>query len=429
MTIQRQNRYKPKLNGIALVNPLPDMVEDTAKLRSIYKDYKLIPYLGTSQFSFSAYVDLLQKLHKYSPTQGSITKSIASACFGGAVIAVDSFDGFGERGGVKESSKANELYDFMRKFDITGKLISKLAIEIYKKAKPTGNAYVLVEYIEVGDTKKVNFKVYDQSWVTKIDGCNSFLVTSCLENLFDPAVDVNIYDEFVSFDELEADETGVKRAMFHFKHTGYENNYYALPDTFSALYPLFNEWQQWDGLLKETDNLFVGRLLLFFEDAISGTTNSPEEDKEKAAMMLNLLSNKLNAATTAGGDSASAISTSLYGHGTKPPIGFTLPSNTNEKWHKEISEQNSAAIYSSNCWSPILTGGQQAETSLGGNLLMDTMEFFNRSTVEPEQRHLTGFLMDIINSMADFDNTVLNGIDISFVTPFQQKIKDADATT
>ena len=74
--IWRGKKAKPKFNGIELVNPLPDMVKDTSEMTQGFEKYNLIPYMGDYVHSSHVYVELLDKLHMYSPTQGAITKSI-----------------------------------------------------------------------------------------------------------------------------------------------------------------------------------------------------------------------------------------------------------------------------------------------------------------------------------------------------------------
>lgn len=439
MTFIRNNIWnrqtKPKMNGIELSNPLPDMVQDLTDLTKNFRDFALIPYMGDSQQSFHTYVELLDKLHMYSPTQGTITKSIMNAAFGGCVVAREFNDGFGLDKGTNEAGRANEFYQFLKDCGFSGHNVSNMAETLYSTAKPTGNAYVLAEFMQVAGERSVSFRIYDQKTTTRLVPENDerlFLVTERLfDNQYWSNPDTwNIYPEFTGIDDLEFDDTGTAYAMFHFKHKGYDNNWYALPDTFHAIYAHFNEWQQWDGLLKEADNLFLGRLLLFYEDCISQHANSREEALKQVQKAMITVQDRINNSVTMGGNGASAVTALTYGSGSKPPTHVTLPSNTNEKWHKTISEENSRAIYSANCWSPLLTGAEKPSASLSGHTMIETMEMFDRSTVRPVQRHMTGFMMSLFNAMAEFKGNDISGLELGFVTPFQQKLQDAkDAAT
>lgn len=423
------NEGKTVVNGLKLNNPLPDMIKSVGQLAKVFQKYPLIPWLGTSVNNFHKQVDLMHSLHDFSVTQNAIDSKILLNSFGSNVIAFDGNNGFGKSKDLIESVNHRILYDFLEGCGYDAGDISEMAKAIYKKSNPTGNAYILVEFFEVAGVKDTKITIYDQRWVTRlvpIGDERQFIVTPQLDEWYWQNVEEPlVVNEFTNVSELEEDADGVKRAIFHYKHSGYSDSWYAISNLGqAAIFPLFNEFQQWDMLIKETDNMFIGRLLVFFENYYSEQGKDYDEARELATRAVNDMTLRFKKAATAGSDTSTAMIPILYGKGTQPPTTAVLPSNTNEKWHESIEKKVSTAIHRLNNVDPEITGLEQVGGGFNGDKFKEKKKTFNHEKIKPTQRVIGNQLQKVFNAIAEFKGTDLKKLQLGWLTPFQEELEE-----
>ena len=431
---QIDSSVKGSLSQMKLDSPIN--IDDDTHVKEIYQKLGIEPFFGTRQNSKSKILWLLNQLALFCPSANSCISQRKKACFGGLIDAKKvSSDGFVITDEEVNEPQKKEFFEWLRNLGITGYTLRDLAMDTEMEYLMNGNSWVVATLTQFADEKRVTFQVYPQSWchyVTKQDNTDvqQVMITKKLDKEYWKKNPPMIVDMYESFDRINFNE-GVATIAFHNKNNCLVGLKYGLPESIGSMYNQYNEWQNGDYLVTETDNSLLGRLYFFIEqDSIEGDfiTGDSEEDSQDEADQIR---RHLNDSSTKGSKAGKAINVLLHPNGTKIDH-LIVPPNTNEKWYKEIKDYNSSYIYASYGWSKYLTGLDNPSGGIGGNTVIDTLKQVNVFTIKPAQSRKESFIGSMLNVFAEWTGTdMTKEVGIKFNSPYEELLKienEQDAT-
>lgn len=404
-----------------LKNPLPQQLRDTKKVRLFYKEYNLVPYAEYSMYSSHKMLKVLTDLAQLSGTHGSCIKDLTKWAFGGEL-------NFYEKAipGLKQDR--NKLSDAeevrialeLEKYGVTPTLISKLTKKLFQSKKKTGMAYLRYKEIKVGGTKRVFLEALPPRNVM-------FLNTKEGEPM-----SVVVSQDFLQRDNFESEpdlirvfpdfsgDANERETVIVLKEEDEDSLWYGRPDSIQALYWMATEWYDALHSLKVTQSETVAKAIIA---AMNPDPNSLGQG-ESAEGIIKQNRVAINELTTNKGNDQEVDSVGYMGYpfGGEAPTMMKLDINRDHQFKKVNTGIASDYIVAAHCWDKVLLGFDRPSSGIGGNVLVDTFEVKNTSTIKPIQREYEADPWGkVFKMMADFTGIKAFGE----ISPrFSDRIKD-----
>lgn len=410
-----------------LPSPIPITVKDPDELQAFFKEYNIIPYYGTDEWTSHNFLDLLTTLTNLSPTFQMVERDLKEYTFGLNV----NFVGRTIPGLVADETVAldyNSKVDyanFLTDLGISLTQLRKLSKRIKHHLDVCGNAYLKLRRITVGGTTKYFLSVphYKHvAYLRSIDPGERFLVISKFmgnEELmikYKPEVLLaTMAGDTIEWTQVDDEE----RAIIHIKIDSDEDesDYYARPDILSCLTWLYVDYQLGNLNSKIAATDIITKVLLAFEgpDPNAGFLESEvDADGNIGGKMTQFQRNMLTLkklmtniglhpsptdATTASG----SIAGIEYPHGGHAPTPIKLDVNRDVAHQTWQSEEATAVICGTMGWASELIGRRAAKATLGGNLLYDMFTIKDMSTIQPTKNFFQDLWNDLLTQICELE--------------------------
>lgn len=408
-----------------LKNPIPDEVTDSKGLRSIFKNWNLIPYSGTTANSGHNLLNWYLLLARLSPTNSaSIEKKIKYSVGGKARIvrSVDPEFDTGEEAVEVTTAEAVAYVDTLKKFfDFDGG-ISSLSRRIGWQYEATGNSFVELSIAQVGGETRFYLKAHKTTNVlfvnTKPGDAKVVAVSPVWEDKYlerNPPRVVPIYPV------IAKGEDGVLRSMFQLKAG--TNTWYGRPPSSGADIYKYREVQDSIYQVKVVASDFTGRLIIEVED------DSPEfapaiEDQNAERAGYEGFAERWAENFTNSAENPQSVVVSSRPYGSKPMFVFQVSPNTKESWYQVTGKIAEEKILRANQVTPRFMGVEVSSGFSSDVYLSDYL--LNMEPVITELHNvITNFINSILSAGWNFigmgDQDVFS---IAFAPPIQSALKD-----
>lgn len=452
-----------------LPNPIPETVKDPADIIAFFDQYRVVPYYGLDESTSHTMLDLLQTLTSLSPTYKSVTKDIVFYTFGSNAEIVGRARPGISLEPVELSPEEQIRYQaWLSERNITTRNLIKAFRRIDLHQEASGNAYLVIRRIQVGETTRYDFMVphykhcaYLAPRETDPEPFDFLIISKFLGDIekmkkFPPTV-LAATQEGERITWNTTDQANEEKAVIHFKKENHddESDYYARPDILSVLTWLYTEYQLGTQSSKVSATDLITKIILAFQAPDPNTM--PEEDPdddlpeigangwigkgskdyfERNMMVLKQLTSNLGRHPAAQdyGDAAASIAGVEYPFSGVPPTSIPLDMNRDTTHHQWQSDQAIGHICQVLRWAPELTSVRQTKTNLGGNLLYDIFTMKNETVINPKQERYQDSINDILAQIlerdggpSEFDNYGFQFPDI--ISEMIEKFKGAGSTT
>lgn len=434
-----------------LPDPIPREVKDPDDLQTFFDKYKIVPYYGTEEYTSHSMLELFRVLTTYSATFKAVVRDLAYYTFG---LEVDIIGRARPGLAIEPIELAPEqqiaYQGWLADRGITTKKILKALRRADLHEQSSGNAYLVIRRITVGDTIRYDFKVPHYKHVAYIepaDGQDQVFQLAIISKYLGDIQKMQKYPPTILAVTQEDDpiiwndtgQPGIEKAMIHIRNEDEddEGSYYARPDILPILNWLYVEYEQGNQNSKVAATDLITKLLLAFQAPDPNTIPEEEfDDKDNGfvevnptdvpyisasgklgktikkhdyfsrnMMILRELTTNLGLHPHANGfgENASTIAGVEYPFSGVAPTPIPLEMNRDTK-HQEFQRDTAVAqICQTLRWAPELTSMRPAKTNLGGNLLFDMFTIKNESTITPRQRRFEGIINDILAQILERD--------------------------
>ncbi len=423
---------------LKLNNPIPNTVIDPLDIQETVNKLRILPPFGVGTQSAFAYLNYIRNLTELSETFNSVIDDICFFTFGLSLnVKKQSIAGIDdEESAVLSVQEKRDFAKFWQNYGIGALKISDISKQLFRYLKDSGNAYLCIKRVKVGDTVKYFFETVHYLHAaylleTDADG-TEYLVISKRWNMsymarFAPkALAATRFGDVLKWTKTD---NGIEEAVIHIqkKNDNSESKVYGRPsDVISIIPHLYVDYAQ--GLLqsKIAATETVTKKVLLFEKAdpniyeetpqsmpiethnegntlgqvinYSYTTQTPFQRNMKVLKNL----------TTTEGETPSSMAGIEYPFGSKAPTAIDIEMNRDTAHHKFQSELAENKICARLGWSPIILGVRQVSGSLGGNVLKDTFQMFGAKTVIPLQNYFETFWNDLFSQIGVKENAPQN---------------------
>lgn len=428
---------------LSLPDPFPKEVKDSSDLYDFFKGLKVVPYYSAELSSGHGMLELLTTLASLSPTFRAAMLDLSYYTFGRKIDIVNRARmGLVEDESVDlEFSDKTDFDDYLKSLNIKLTKIIKLSKIFDHHLHISGNTYLLVKRIVVGELVRYEFRVPHFKhcvYVRSIDLDEEFIMVSkylgdfTKMSKYPPKIlrVTYIHDDELKF--IDTDVDGVQEAIIHIKKENFydESEFYSRPDILACLSHMYTDFQLGNLSSKVAGTDLITKILLAMEapdPAAQGLDNLETDDgqlvdlspdgkiggkpKAKTVFQQNmwtikeLMTNISGHPTNPGGQrTSSSIGGIEYPHGANPPKAIPLEVNRDVKsweWQTQHAITTICAILQ---WSPELLMLRQTKTGLGGNLLHDIFVMMNESTITPRQIWYEGVWNTLLGWIFELEN-------------------------
>lgn len=395
-------------------NPLPGQIEDRNELKEFFTQYKnvFIPYSGNDQTTSHTLLYFLYSLPDLSPTLGAVIGRIKRYSFGGKVEIVRRLDPVFNIENTSEVSEREKLsfYDFIKsniKFhgsDGQEFNVRDFASETWLDYKKTGNAYVELVFTETLGEKSVAVHLHKSThclYLLTDKGQQKYIgISAKWDNAYIskyPPDIVPIYPGVIEKD-------GVKRTVVHLKNGNHV--WYGRNDWMGCLQSAYNEFQNLDYRIKQTQSGFVGSGIIEYEEDNPEATYKGDDDSTGN------IANDIDNNFTSRSDDPQTFVMLTRPYGARPMSFHQVAPNTDAEWVKTTGAENRKDIIVANQWSERLMGESSA-SGFSANVFLDEFKVIGKPIVKANQE-ITNDLLNIVVmeaskylEVSEFDNLSL----------------------
>jgi len=417
----------------SLENPIPREVKDPDDLQEWMRTYRVIPYYGDHETSSQQFLFLLKSLCDLSPTFGAVMRDRKQYTFGlNPIITQRNIPGLAGDDLELSFEEQRDFVFYLKELGIGLPKINDVGRKVEHHLQQCGNAYLLVKRFREGDAVRyrvdgVHFLHF--LYVESDDPGEWFgLVSRFLGDVEKMAkyppklVRVTRYGEHDELRWMMNDE-GYEETLIHImlKENEDEGVFYGRPGLLAFIDDLYVTGQMGNLRSKIAATEIISKLLLAMEAPNPNTL--PRKEFEESEVENNgefdgsvISSGKILAygkrppmsmfeqnmwqireLVSALGDHPTRKDyrgkkkvTSLggveYPNGGKPPVAIPLEINRDTEYHRYQTETSDRVVAGGLGWSVELMGYQEANATLGGNMLYDLFVMRNVTTIIPNQR-------------------------------------------
>lgn len=389
-----------------LINPLPQALRDTSRLRNFYRDVNLVPYAGTRMATSHSFLHVLCDFYELSPSHANCINDINFWAFEGDVTVVKkSVPGLASEVGQTTEAETTAFVDLLTSVGLSLERILDLQMELYRSWKKTGNAYLMMTVVTVGGVPVIDLEVVDPlecMYLLSEPGEPETLVLS--PNLAEPTYFRDGPIELVrKYPNWTTVSSNVRRTIFHVKNKRDHSKWYGRPDSLQSLYWQFVEWQYANLTAKVSSTEVTAKgLLLLQRPQPAGETAGGKSQ----GLNIKQIGDAIRAVTTNRGAIGKSESLGVmdYPHGVEKPELLKLDVNRDAGFLDKALTYATNYIYASNGWSKVLNGFERPSSGIGGNVLIDEFLTKNTSTIIPTQRSWEGFWGGVYREVATIAN-------------------------
>ena len=429
---------------LSLKNPIPRSI-DKKEITQFFDEFGIVPYYGDSDGSSHNFLDLLQSLTSLSPSYESCLLDLNAYTFGRNVDVVGKvIPGLRNEPEELDFPQKEAFINFYGELNITLLGILKNLKKILRYLTDSGNAYVHIKRVQVGDSVKYFVKNphYKHcaylSGKGKEEGIDFIIISKFLGHVDQkklmgenpPTIlRATQYGEPIKWDKTG---DGIEEAVIHIKNDEHNDtgDYYGRPAILSVLTWLYTDFQVGNLNAKISATEIISKKILALEAPDPRTLDDEELDEEGEGYVEITGEGKvgkkgkkedsfeknlriLRQIVTNLGDhgKAQSIAAVEYPYGGKEPVLMDIEINRDTKHHAWQIEAANAVICSILQWSPELTNFRQAKANIGGNVLYDLFTIKNETTIEPIQtllQNIANYLFSAICTREGGDDDFKN---------------------
>jgi len=387
-----------------LNNPIPRAIKDEDRLSAFYLGYKLVPYVGTSQYTSHNFLRLLHDMYDLSPSHQACIDDLAFYCFGGNANVVRApIPGIENEVNMASPDEAGFVQETLESVGLDIMDFPEHAEFLYRDYKKTGNAYLRFQVYTFGGVPTVRLDYLDPldtMYLATSPGEPTTVIHS--EDLFEgrftkyPEV-LNVYP----FWGETADGNGVE-TVIHFKHRRDHATRYGRPDSLATLTAQLTEWEKFNHELKVAGSEVAQKALLAFKKKRTArnvpgvTTNMQDNEFQRMA-------SRLRKKGTNRGQYEDVETIGVITYEEEAPKMFKLEIDRDWRHLQTSMDMVTSAIYhQGHRWSQMLNGHRKLASSIGGNSLIDQFKITNTAIVAPTQRRWErGFFSVLLKLVAE----------------------------
>lgn len=415
-----------------LHNPIPRTIKDPDELSQAFIKYGIIPWYGTDEYTSHKWLDFLFTITNLSPTFKAVRKEKVAYTFGlRASLVGTARPGLAlERSELPESQQL-QYEQFLAEHNIRLKHILKYSKRLDHHLEVSGNAFLIIRRISVGDTVRYEFEVPHFKHVAYLDSqdeAQEFLIISKFLNdhnrllKFPPRI-LRVTEEDEPL-EWNAVSDQVWEAVIHIKeeNEAEESDFYSRPEIIATLDWMFVDIKLGSLAAKIAATDIITKKILAFEgpDPETELDDETEELEEldskgnigkrkvdrftKAMGVLKELTTEIGNPANTGGIEVSSIVGIEYPGGRNAPIAIDLEMNRDTKYHQFLHDTTVSEICASMQWSAELINRRQASATLGGNLYYDIFTSRNTTCIQPRQVKFEDIWNGVLSQIAVLEN-------------------------
>jgi len=378
-----------------------------------FLDTTVVEYLPFNTYDLWR-LDRIQAICNNSPTTAAIIQQKVNYSLGDGFYSVPAST-LSVLSSVKQQRIENaqitieqeiELNAFLEKVNTEGESIEELSAKIFKDFASFGNAFIEVQRIKVGSTKKYYMRLLPITWCRPKKAAKDELypthvgISSEFEEHYvitpkDP-IEIPLFPHFENFD-------GVEKSIIHLKNYEPTLVYWGIPDWVSAKIwseleyriPKFNQ--------SKFENGFTPSAII----SLYGSTNQEEAQEVVRAM---------RDCFTGTGNNSKMFIQALRDNSYKADVQVLSESNDGE--FLQLQQMAQQAIVAAHRWTMSLTGLRTAG-SLGTNQqIRSEFDIVYNTVIRPMQRlFLTKFLNPVIQDAGVFLEKDWSNIAIDIAKP------------
>lgn len=391
-----------------LTNPLPLNGNDSQEVKTLFDEFKIVPFFGGDIDTAHGYLDVLESLTMLSASHKACKKDIKTYSFG-------SWDGLVDGNGIEATEQERRTFiDLLAKHKLSLKSIQERIESCYDNMKDFGNAFLRVKILSINDQTQVYLSTVHPSNIAYLrteDMQDKMCVITKKWNREywvknrPEVLPINLFtDSMVNW--KESTRGGVKEAecIIHIKTKNDKSDYYGRPDIMPVVNWMFAEWQISDTTAKTASTEFVSKFILFFEE-VDPTRQQTEATLNSGGLQasngLDRRMAKLRELTTVEGADPKSIVGMDYPFGQKEPKIEKLDVFRDINYTKTTIEIATSYIFGVWSWAKELTGMASFSGSIGGNIVYDLFRVKNISTIRPTQEEYKGYYIELLKLIFD----------------------------
>lgn len=429
-------------------NPIPDSIRDTEQIKKQFEKFKIVPYYGTTSTSSHSFLDLLESLCTLSGAFNSAVNDLCKYSFGRNIsITAQGIPGLDVEVDEINPDQQLEFYQFLSGLGLKATDILSLSKQYLKSMFASGNVWLKVRRVEVGDVVRYKFRILPFKNVAYLKQESFELPVAIYTAVWgdDSYWQKNPPEQFVVTnpeEELNWNNrgNGIFDALIHWKAPGSDSVYYGRPVILGILNWLYVDYTLSDLCAKIGGTEIVSKKLIALEERGGNALNDDNlsvedraeigedghiatekaDDFRRAALTLKKL------VTNQGGHGdASSIAVVEYPKGNQEPKAIDLELNRDTQHQQFLQDTAIRQICSAIGWASELTGLQGFKSGIGGNIAKDLFIIKNASTVGPVQDELQSAWNWLIDEIVKQEQaTAFDGLGISYNSIISKIVDD-----
>lgn len=396
-----------------LPNPINTEIRDTSELKKLHRDWKLVPYAGTTDESGDSLRAFLASMVYLSPTHGACISSKKQLSLGKLMVRKRQDEEFTFGVDEEASAQTSAAYlEFIKAINLDGKTLKDLSGDFHEDWEETGD-----QFLEIVVTTTMGVKSY-AFYRHRPENCK-YLATKKGEQRFIAVSPIwtteflkknppNVLPVFPLWEEGKS----TMRTILHRKHG--KNEWYGRPPAFSAWIYEYREFQDSTYLVKTSNNNFTGQLIVEVED---DNPQQTDEDAKNAGFKNE--AERVAENFTAQGDDPMSVWYTTRPFGSKPMFVHDVKPNTSQDYYKVVGEISERVIIRAHNWSKRLMEAEES-SGLSSNIFMDVLKS-RLPVIYNIQENATAILNKALRAVSFLEGkTEFESLGIAFVSPYQE---------
>ncbi len=434
-----------------LKNPIPPCYEETEDVTRFWKQAngigKLVPYYGNHDGASHGFLRFLRDITELSPSFRACLTWMKRYAFGGVMGTVDIVEkpipGYelNREESLPEDDK-DKFIEFLASIGITPVQFAKYTCPLFQHFRESGNAYLRVRIVKVGDDWRVSFKPLHYRRVcyewTK-PGENRSLVYSESWRFVDGQFKGEKYPASYVGEDYNWRKVGdVWETVVHVANFIDESDWYGRPDIGSVVDWMFSEHKLGEHSCKVNSTEMTSKGAFAFKREYYDEETDCDHCEGQGSEKCDCGSKKrqtpfqkkvrvLRTITTNEGDYGQAKSLAALEYDEDAPTWYSMQINRDSKWFEVQIKEAAARIHSVEGVPRELTKTEMGKSGLGGNQLANLFVMTDSDTVAPVQNEWETFWSDVLNNVCEvIERDDMKEYGIKFkdrITPVVQNLK------
>lgn len=403
-----------------LPDPMPAEIRDTTEITRVLKDWKLVPYAGSDDYTGDALRGFLASMTYLSPTHGACIQSKKRISLGQLLVArrVDPDFDLNQEEEVSLQI-ASGFVAFLKEVDTGGVKLKNLALSLYEDWEETGD-----QFLEVVVSNTLGVKGYaihrhrpaNVKYLATKKGEQRFLVISPIWK--QKYLEENPPAVIPLFPAFEVEEGGTMRTIIHRKNG--KGDWYGRPPAFSSWLYQYREYQDASYMVKVSNSNFTGQIIIEVEDDNPEATN-----QEAQAQGYRSEADRIHKNFTHEGDDPMTVWYSSRPTGAKPMFVHQVRPNTAESFYSEMDNIAEKKIIRSHGWNKRLMEAEEG-AGLSSNVFIDVLKSRLPVIHNIQEDALAAINAAIQFIVTDSGRMEFDGLGLKFKSPFTDILEQID---